>query len=157
MVGYFVLIYLLGFTLVTLIYLLVLPVLLGYRRYKIVLITGVSRPRPSSPSFRMSCMLAFRRNCRELFSPVLEGVVIQERFANGNVARWVRHCLQGITFFICCWGQLSDWWWCHAGSRPLFGVGLMLPFTFGMPPATAIIFLAAVHAATAYGTQSRQF
>jgi hypothetical protein len=41
MVGYFVLIYLLGFTLVTLAYLLVLPLLLGYRRYKIVLITGV--------------------------------------------------------------------------------------------------------------------
>jgi putative tricarboxylic transport membrane protein len=34
---------------------------------------------------------------------------------------------------------------------PLFGVGLMLPFTFGMPAATAIIFLASVHAATAYG------
>ena len=41
MVGYFVLIYLLGFTLVTLIYLLVLPLLLGYRKYKIILITGV--------------------------------------------------------------------------------------------------------------------
>lgn len=41
MVGYFVLIYLLGFTLVTLIYLLVVPLLLGYRRYKTVLITGV--------------------------------------------------------------------------------------------------------------------
>lgn len=41
MVGYFVLIYVLGFTLATLIYLLVLPVLLGYRRYQIVLITGV--------------------------------------------------------------------------------------------------------------------
>jgi hypothetical protein len=41
MVGYFVLIYLLGFTLVTLVYLLVLPLLLGYRRYKIVLMTGV--------------------------------------------------------------------------------------------------------------------
>ena len=41
MVGYFVLIYMLGFTLVTLIYLLVLPLLLGYRRYKIVLIAGV--------------------------------------------------------------------------------------------------------------------
>jgi len=40
MVGYFVLIHLLGFTLVTLIYLLVLPLLLGYRRYKTVLITG---------------------------------------------------------------------------------------------------------------------
>src|SRR3989304_8896366 len=37
------------------------------------------------------------------------------------------------------------------GRGPLFGVGLMLPFTVGMPPATAIIFLAAVHAATAYG------
>ena len=37
------------------------------------------------------------------------------------------------------------------GLGPLFGVGLMLPFTFGMPAATAIIFLAAVHAATAYG------
>ncbi len=41
MVGYFVLIYFLGFTLVTLIYLIVLPLLLGYRRYRIVLITGV--------------------------------------------------------------------------------------------------------------------
>ena len=41
MVGYFVLTYVLGFTLVTLIYLLVLPLLLSYRRYKIVLITGV--------------------------------------------------------------------------------------------------------------------
>jgi hypothetical protein len=41
MVGYFVLIYLLGFSLVTLIYLLVLPFLLGYRRYKIVLIAGI--------------------------------------------------------------------------------------------------------------------
>jgi hypothetical protein len=41
MVGYFVLIYLLGFTLVTLVYLLVLPLLLGYRKYKIVLMTGV--------------------------------------------------------------------------------------------------------------------
>jgi hypothetical protein len=41
MVAYFVLIYLLGFTLVTLLYLVALPLLLGYRRYKIVLITGV--------------------------------------------------------------------------------------------------------------------
>jgi putative tricarboxylic transport membrane protein len=41
MVGYFILIYLLGFTLVTLIYLVVLPLLLGYKRMKIVLITGV--------------------------------------------------------------------------------------------------------------------
>ncbi|MDI7261508.1 MAG: tripartite tricarboxylate transporter permease [Thermodesulfobacteriota bacterium] len=37
------------------------------------------------------------------------------------------------------------------GLGPLFGVGLMLPFTFGMPAATAIIFLAAVHASTVYG------
>ncbi|HVO92285.1 MAG TPA: tripartite tricarboxylate transporter permease [Terriglobales bacterium] len=37
------------------------------------------------------------------------------------------------------------------GLGPLFGVALMLPLTFGMPPATAIIFLTAVHAATAYG------
>jgi putative tricarboxylic transport membrane protein len=34
---------------------------------------------------------------------------------------------------------------------PNFGVALMLPLTFGMPPETAIIFLASVHAATAYG------
>lgn len=40
MIGYFGLIYLLGFTFATLIYLLALPVLLGYRRYGIVLITG---------------------------------------------------------------------------------------------------------------------
>jgi putative tricarboxylic transport membrane protein len=37
------------------------------------------------------------------------------------------------------------------GLGPLFGVALMLPLTFGMTPATAIIFLTAVHAATAYG------
>ena len=41
MVGYFALIHLLGFTLVTLLYLLALPLLLGYRRYRIVLVTGV--------------------------------------------------------------------------------------------------------------------
>ncbi len=34
---------------------------------------------------------------------------------------------------------------------PAFGVALMLPFTFGMEPATAIIFLCAVHATCAYG------
>lgn len=32
-----------------------------------------------------------------------------------------------------------------------FGVALMLPFTFGMEPATAIIFLCAIHAACNYG------
>jgi putative tricarboxylic transport membrane protein len=37
------------------------------------------------------------------------------------------------------------------GLGPMFGVSLMLPLTFGMPPATAIIFLSAVHASTAYG------
>jgi putative tricarboxylic transport membrane protein len=37
------------------------------------------------------------------------------------------------------------------GLGPLFGVALMLPLTFGMEPAAAIIFLSAVHAATAYG------
>lgn len=37
------------------------------------------------------------------------------------------------------------------GLGPMFGVALMLPLTFGMEPATAIIFLSAVHAATAYG------
>ena len=37
------------------------------------------------------------------------------------------------------------------GLGPLFGVALMLPFTFGMPAATAIIFLVSIHAATAYG------
>ena len=37
------------------------------------------------------------------------------------------------------------------GLGPLFGVALMLPLTFGMQPASAIIFLTAVHAATAYG------
>ena len=37
------------------------------------------------------------------------------------------------------------------GLGPLFAVSLMLPLTFGMPPATAIIFLTSVHAATAYG------
>lgn len=37
------------------------------------------------------------------------------------------------------------------GLGPLFGVALMLPFTFGMSPTTAIIFLVSIHAATAYG------
>ncbi len=34
---------------------------------------------------------------------------------------------------------------------PMFSVSLMLPLTYGMPPATAIIFLAAIQASTAYG------
>lgn len=34
---------------------------------------------------------------------------------------------------------------------PSFGVALMLPFTFGMDPGTAIVFLVSVHAATCYG------
>ena len=37
------------------------------------------------------------------------------------------------------------------GLGPLFAVTLILPLTYGMDPATAIILLAAVHAATAYG------
>ncbi len=37
------------------------------------------------------------------------------------------------------------------GLGPLFGVALMMPLTFGMPAATALIFLAAIHATTAYG------
>lgn len=37
------------------------------------------------------------------------------------------------------------------GLGPLFGVALMLPFTFGMTPITGIIFLVAIHAATTYG------
>src|SRR5207244_12805844 len=37
------------------------------------------------------------------------------------------------------------------GLGPLFAVALMLPLTYGMNSATAIILLAAVHAATAYG------
>jgi putative tricarboxylic transport membrane protein len=34
---------------------------------------------------------------------------------------------------------------------PAFGVALMLPFTFGMDPAAAIIFLVAIHASCNYG------
>ncbi|MBI2319847.1 MAG: tripartite tricarboxylate transporter permease [Betaproteobacteria bacterium] len=37
------------------------------------------------------------------------------------------------------------------GLGPMFAVALTLPLTFGMDPASAIILLAAVHAATAYG------
>lgn len=37
------------------------------------------------------------------------------------------------------------------GLGPMFAVALMLPLTYGMDPASAIILLAAVHAATAYG------
>lgn len=34
---------------------------------------------------------------------------------------------------------------------PAFGVALMLPFTFGMDPVSALIFLCAIHATCAYG------
>lgn len=37
------------------------------------------------------------------------------------------------------------------GLGPNFGVASMLPLTYAMPPSTAIIFLAAIHAATTYG------
>jgi putative tricarboxylic transport membrane protein len=37
------------------------------------------------------------------------------------------------------------------GLGPIFAVALVLPLTYGMDPASAIILLAAVHAATAYG------
>ncbi|OGP62145.1 MAG: hypothetical protein A2170_10640 [Deltaproteobacteria bacterium RBG_13_53_10] len=41
MVSYYLLTYILGFTLVTFIYLLALPPFLGYKKYKIVFITGI--------------------------------------------------------------------------------------------------------------------
>lgn len=41
MVTYFLLIYVLGFTLVSLLYLLVIPILLGYRKYAIIFIVGM--------------------------------------------------------------------------------------------------------------------
>jgi putative tricarboxylic transport membrane protein len=37
------------------------------------------------------------------------------------------------------------------GLGPSFGVALMIPLTFGMEPAAAIIFLTAIHASTVYG------
>ena len=37
------------------------------------------------------------------------------------------------------------------GLGPMFAVTLALPLTFGIPAATAIIMLSAIHAATAYG------
>lgn len=37
------------------------------------------------------------------------------------------------------------------GLGPSFGVASMLPLTFILPPSTAIIFLASIHASTAYG------
>ncbi|KKM09812.1 hypothetical protein SY88_16580 [Clostridiales bacterium PH28_bin88] len=37
------------------------------------------------------------------------------------------------------------------GLGPSFGVASMLPLTYNMEPATAIIFLAAIHASTTYG------
>ncbi|MCC7184348.1 MAG: tripartite tricarboxylate transporter TctB family protein [Rhodocyclaceae bacterium] len=40
MVGYFVLIYLAGFTVATLVYLLAMPLLLGYRKYLNIVLTG---------------------------------------------------------------------------------------------------------------------
>lgn len=33
----------------------------------------------------------------------------------------------------------------------LFGLAIMLPFTYGLPPVTAIILLVAVHASCYYG------
>ena len=37
------------------------------------------------------------------------------------------------------------------GLGPMFAVSLALPLTYGMPPASAIILLSAIHASTSYG------
>ncbi len=41
MVAYFILIHILGYTLTTLLYLVAIPVLLGYRKYKIIFLVGI--------------------------------------------------------------------------------------------------------------------
>ncbi len=43
------------------------------------------------------------------------------------------------------------------GLGPTFGVALMLPFTFSLDPATALIFLCAIHAACNYGDSFSSF
>ncbi len=75
MVGYYVLIYLLGFTLVTLVYLIVLPLLLGYRRYLIILITGVL--------WTVAFLSVFN-------------YILHARIPEGIVGSFLRQCLKGL-------------------------------------------------------------
>jgi putative tricarboxylic transport membrane protein len=68
---------------------------------------------------------------------------------------WVEGFLTALSFSNILWLLLGTLIGLVIGVLPAlganFGVALMLPLTFGMDPATAIIFLVAIHAACNYG------
>src|SRR2546427_4948700 len=87
----------------------------------------------------MCCMFGFREDCYggKEATTWLEGLLTALQPVN------ILFLILGTIFGLII-GALP-------GLGPLFAVALMLPLTYGMNPATAIILLAAVHAATAYG------
>ena len=68
---------------------------------------------------------------------------------------WLEGFLNALSMVNLMWLALGTGVGLIVGVLPAvganFGVALMLPLTFGMPPATAIIFLVAIHAACNYG------
>lgn len=68
---------------------------------------------------------------------------------------WIEGFLNALGFVNILWLLLGTLIGLVVGVLPAlganFGVALMLPLTFGMDPATAIIFLVAIHAACNYG------
>jgi len=68
---------------------------------------------------------------------------------------WLEGFLNALSFSNILWLLLGTLIGLIIGVLPAlganFGVALMLPLTFGMDPATAIIFLVAIHAACNYG------
>ncbi len=68
---------------------------------------------------------------------------------------WLEGFLNALSFSNILWLLLGTLIGLVIGVLPAlganFGVALMLPLTFGMDPATAIIFLVAIHAACNYG------
>ncbi len=68
---------------------------------------------------------------------------------------WVEGLINACSFANLFWLILGSFIGLFIGVLPAlganFGVALMLPFTFGMDPAAAIIFLCAIHASCNYG------
>ncbi len=68
---------------------------------------------------------------------------------------WLEGFLNALSFSNVLWLLIGTFIGLIIGVLPAlganFGVALMLPLTFGMDPATAIIFLVAIHAACNYG------
>ena len=68
---------------------------------------------------------------------------------------WIEGFIKALSGTNVFWLLLGSAWGLLIGVLPALGsnfaVALMLPFTFGMDPAAAIIFLCAIHAACNYG------